>query len=233
MMKHITSAILFLIITCIPARADLILLRDGSEILASVQQISDDRVVYQINRNDITRFIDTRDVYMIKFDKRGNIYITPDRKRISGENRSIPRDVDLVYLVDGAEFIAYNLHVGVDKISFLPSKPNKKSLPVAQEFDRNKVFKIKYADGTIDIITSLIAPPAPLVVETPETDQTEPEPEFQVIFHKVEKKETLASIGEKFSVSPDDIIKWNELSPKTRPTQYLTPGLQLMLYVKP
>ncbi len=232
-MKHIATFIIFIFVALLPVKADLILLRDGSEILASVQQISDDRIVYQINRNDIGRFIDTRDVYMIKFDKRGNIYITPDRKRISGENRPIPRGVDLVYLVDGAEFIAYNLHVGVDKISFLPSKPNKKSLPVAQEYDRNQVFKIKYADGTIDIITSLLAPPPAPVAETPEVNQTEPQPEFQVIFHTVEKRETLASIGEKFDVSPDDIIKWNELSPKTRHTSFLTPGLQLMLYVKP
>lgn len=216
----------------ISAKADVILLRDGSEIHADVQQLSDDRVVYQINKNDIARFVDTRDVYMIKFDKRGNIYITPDRKRITGENRPLPKGVDVVYLITGAEYPAYNLVVDLEKVSFLPSKPSKKQVPVAQVFSRNEVFKIRYSDGTIDVITSLIAPePAP--VEVAEAKAEEEKPEFQVVFHTVAKKETLKSIGEKYGVTPEDIISWNDLSPKTRPAAYLTQGLQLMLYIKP
>lgn len=65
--------------------ADTILMRDGTEMNVSVQQLSDTKVMYRLNKKDDVKTLPTRDVYMIKFDKRGNVYITPEGKRVTGE----------------------------------------------------------------------------------------------------------------------------------------------------
>lgn len=234
-MKHFSIFTFLIIINFLSCHADIILMRNGSEIPSTVIQLSDDNVVYMTNKNAGALSVATKDVYMIKFDKRGNIYISDNNKRISGENQIIPKGVDIVYLKSGREYPAYNLKVESEKITFLSQRPSKKNIPIAQEYPRDEVFKIKYADGIIDVISEFTVPE--------DTTQQEPQPEniaeeqlqpeYQVIFHNVGKKESVASIAKRYEVSEGDIISWNNLPQKIKSSSLLTPGTQLMIYVKP
>lgn len=70
------------------------------------------------------------------------------------------------------------------------------------------------------------------IEEKAETEKHE-ENELQVVFHRVIKGETLSSIAQKYDVAVTDIISWNDLPAKFKPTAKLQPDMQLMLYVKP
>lgn len=216
--------------------ADTILMRDGTEMNVSVQQLSDTKVMYRLNKKDDVKTLPTRDVYMIKFDKRGNVYITPEGKRVTGENRPIPRDADIVYLVDGGEFPAYNLNVEENVVSFLLKKPSKKVIPVAEVYPRCQVFKIKYTDGTTDVITSIdnVARAEEKTAEVQIHEAKEElEPEYQVVFHHVGKNETLNSIAARYDVAVEDIKSWNEMPAKMKADSPVKAGTQIMIYVKP
>lgn len=235
-MKKFLLTLITGILACVQSSADTILMRDGIEMNVTVQQLSDTKVMYRLNKKDDVKTIPTKDVYMIKFDKRGNVYITPDGKRVTGENQVLPRDADVVYLVKGREFPAYNLSVEESVVTFLLRKPSKKVIPVAEAYPRCEVFKIKYTDGTVDVITSfddsdgLANNTSEPVVETVEEI---PEPEYQVVFHNVGRNENLKSIASRYDVSIDDIKSWNELSPKMKDNTPIKPGTQIMIYVKP
>lgn len=236
-MKQTLLLIISFLAVFAPASADIIMLRNGSEINCIVNQVRDDKVLYQINKKDQMREIGTTDLYMIKFDTRGNLYITPDGKRITGETVAPPKGVDLIYLVTGAEIPAYNLTVEMDGLHYFPRKPDKKSIPTPFHLERKDVFKIKYADGYIDVITNLFAPAAPAITEEakPQKESAPDEelnPQDRVIFHKTESKETLNSIAKRYDVTPEEIMEWNSLSSRISKNSYLKPGMELMIYTK-
>lgn len=213
------------------AKSDIILLRNGNEITANVNLINDDYVTYQISKRANVQSIPTKDVYMVKFDSRGNIYINDDGLRITGEKREIPKGVDVVYLVDYKEIPAYNLNVTSSKISFLTHKPNKKIIPLPDAvYQRDEVFKIRYSDGTMDVITSLDKDKM-LPVEKQDSNKSL-EPQYQVIFHIVGKKERIKDIAEKYNVEVHDIMEWNDIPSETSPNSVLTPNSQLIIYLR-
>ena len=210
------------------AKADVIHLRDGSEIPCTIRLVNDTDVKYLVHKNDQQMSVATADVYMLKFNSRGNVYISTDGKRVTGENQTIPKGVDVVYLIAGQECPAYNLTVDADYISFLPQKPSKKNIPLAVSVSRNEVFKIVYGDGTIDIITRLDVAP-----QTNEQEASTSEPEYQAVIHTVDGQETLGDIAARYNVKIDDIIEWNSLDSKLTPTTKFLSGRQLMIYVQP
>jgi len=63
--------------------------------------------------------------------------------------------------------------------------------------------------------------------EGPRTDDEATAPRFRRVPHRVRRGETLASLAERFEVSPAQLRRWNEL-PKGRP---LKPGRQLVIFV--
>lgn len=209
------------------------MLRDGSEIKATVNLISNDDVSYQTSKKEPSRNISTKDVYMVKFDSRGNIYIDENGYRITGENQKLPRLVDIVYLVDYQELPAYNLKITSTNVSFSTHKPSKKVIPILDAvYPRDKVFKIKYKDGTMDIITSLDKKRAePIVQEKSAKEEPQSEPQYQVIFHTVGKKETIKNVADKYEVPAQDLMQWNEIPTDTPENSLLTPNQQLMIYL--
>ncbi|MCM1504608.1 MAG: LysM peptidoglycan-binding domain-containing protein [Muribaculum sp.] len=227
------------------AQKDLIILKNGREFNATILQVNDRQVVYKMSskKNDAEYTLDNADVYMIRFSQRGNVYINENGRRITGENQKLPKDADIIYLIEGREIPAYEVRVFDSHISYLTAKhTNKKVVPIAEVVPRNKVFMIRYTDGTIDLINDMSAKSGtPEVAETirMESDQEvaggeqTPTDELLVVFHNVKKGDTLSSIAERYGVTVSDIISWNELPAKMKPTAKLQPDMQIMLYVTP
>lgn len=211
-------------------KADRILLRNGSEIECTIKLVNDTDVKYLVKRNDQLLSASTSDIYMLKYDKRGNVYITSDCKRITGSDREIPKGADVVYLVKGEELPAFNLSVLSNTISFYDQKPSKKRVFGRLTYAREDVFKIVYRDGSMDIITRLDFP-EPISVENAE--KTNVEPVYKAVIHKVSKKETLGDVASRYKVQLKDIIDWNNLDVNASETSSLKEGSQLMIYVLP
>ncbi len=232
------------LLTSLPsfAQKDLIILKNGREVNASIVQVNDRQVVYRLTskKNDPELSMDNSEVYMIHFSKRGNVYINSEGKRITGENHQLPKDADIIYLIEGKEIPAYDVKVYDSYVTYLNKKhTNKKVVPVAEVIQRNQIFLIKYTDGTIDLINDLSASSskeAAVSAESENTHSEDPgiqEEEMLVVFHNVKKGDTLMSIAERYDVAVEDIITWNELSAKIKPNAKLQADMQLMLYVKP
>ena len=225
----------------ISAQNDLIILRNGREANVSIVQVNDREVIYKESdkKNSAEFTAPNSEIYMLKFAKRGNVYVMPDGTRITGENQTIPRDADVVYLVSGKEIPAYELRVMKDRISFLLKKnKNTKVIPIAEVLPRTDVFMIRYSDGTKDILTDITLQQHATNEETVIQQETpgneiDDDDELQVVFHRVVKGETISSIAQKYNVAENDIISWNDLPAKFKPTARLQPDMQLMLYIKP
>lgn len=220
------------------AQDDLMIFRDGSEKSVKVIQVADKRVTYlpQGKKNTQETYADPKDVYMIRFKERGNVYITPEGKRVTGENRKTDKGADLIYMVEGKEIQAYNLQVLENVIVYQEEKPKKKQYVSPVTVGKDEVFMIKYKDGTKDMITDITAG-GHEAEERAGSEAAEEEPakeqELQVVFHNVKKNETLAIISRRYGLAVKDIIEWNDLPPKLKPSTRLQAGMQLMLYVKP
>ena len=79
----------------------------------------------------------------------------------------------------------------------------------------------------IDVITPIDK------VKEPEEESKEEEiqkPQYIVLFHAVTKGQNLKNIAEKYNVKVSQIIEWNDLPAKSKPTAALTVGMQLMIY---
>lgn len=228
--------------TCMPvmamAQGDLVIFRDGSEKSVKVIQVADKRVTYlpQGKKDAQEMYADPKDIYMIHFKERGNVYITPEGKRVTGENRKTDKEADIIYMVEGKEIQAYELQVLENVIVYKAEKPKKKQYVAPTTIGKEEVFMIKYKDGTKDMMTDLSAgskdggaePVDEAAAEEPAKGQ-----ELQVVFHNVKKNETLAIVSKRYGVAVADIIEWNDLPQKLRPSTRLQAGMQLMLYVKP
>ncbi len=236
---HIPSSLL--------AQEDLIIFRNGDEKEVRIVMVSSDEVTYSESAKGGPVIKDKlKDIYMLRYSKRGNVYITEDCKRISGENQKIDKDANVIYLVKGGEILAYDLLIQENTVMY-SAKPKNKSLfgkkgtvEPMQSLDISDVFFIKYKDGTKDLITDITAErkeaEEKAKKEAEEKAQAEEElkkiNETKVIFHNVKKGETLAIVAKRYHISCDNIIEWNDLPKNTKQNAKLTPDMQLMIYVK-
>ena len=104
---------------------DHLILRNGQEFNVKLHQITNEAVTYSLNgdKHVARESIPSKDVYMINIEKQGNIYLTPDGKRITGEaNRVDPKKYDVIYLVSGAEIGAKNIKLTEDAVVYTPIK---------------------------------------------------------------------------------------------------------------
>lgn len=229
----------------VQAQSDYIIMRDGQEIVGKIVRVDNSSVVYEASSKLISlkkseeKSLDLKDVYMLHYESRGNIYITSEGRRITGENQKIDKNADVIYLVSGKEIPAYDVRVSMDDVRFRShdiAKKKKKNAPnrpnPEQVFSISEVFMIKYKDGTKDILTEFVQPSGQQeVVEEP---QEESEVEVQqVVFHNVQRGETLNFIAKRYDVKVEDIIQWNDLPQSIKPNAKLQTDMQLMLYVKP
>ncbi len=239
-MKKIGIVLLLLISSLASmAQNDLVILRDGNELKVNIIQIDNDGISYNYDKKSpSSQRIDLKDIYMMHFDKRGNIYINSEGKRVTGENQKIGKGQDIIYLVSGKEIPCFEVQVFPNKVTYLLSKRgNTKVIPIAEVFALEEVFMIKYSDGIREIVTPLSKAQekvkAPEPEPEPEPEIEDNEPKMQVVFHNVKRGETLEIIAERYDVTTSDIIEWNDLPKNLRPKARLRADMQLMLYVLP
>lgn len=151
-----------------------------------------------------------------------------DGKRIIKPSSDIPKDANIIYLVEGGEIPAWNITLGANGV--VSYKKEKKTFE-DQHLLASQIFMIKYADDSKDIFNSPLAV-AQKQEEAESKPEPEPKPELKVVFHTVKKGETLANIAERYDVTVDDIKEWNELGGALSDQYRPKANTQLMIQAK-
>lgn len=216
---------------------DHIIFRNGQESDVKLYQINDDKIVFGYigDNTGFQKEVSSKDVYMVYIEKQGNVYLTTDGKRITGEAKRVdPKKQDAIYLVKGAEIGAENIRITENNIKYsvrtkgqgfsgLISKGNLSE----STLEKSEVFMIRYKSGMVDIITPIDVVPE-VVVDT--TSQKEPEPQFVVVFHEVKRGDTLNKVADNYNVSTEQLREWNDIPSRTKDNSPLATGMQLMIY---
>ncbi len=215
---------------------DKIILRNGQEMRVEITQIDIDKVYFKKSlKKSVTQdVLDFKHIYMIYTPSRGNIYISSDGKRLTGEQHSYKKDATIIYLIKGAEIPAYDVKIQGENLFYLKEKSqgsNKSSAPAFQVLKLADVFMLKYKNGSRDIINKIVCDET-YEHEAPNIKEDSENSDLKVVFHNVKANETLASISKIYDVSSNDIILWNDLPSTTNHNQPLQVDMQLMLYVK-
>ena len=125
--------------------------------------MTDDKIVYAYigDNTGAQHEASSKEVYMVYIEKQGNMYITPEGKRYTGEtNRSNAKKYDVIYLFRGAEIAAENIKITENDIHY-SIKSNAVGIKgligkgsVAETvLAKSEVFMIRYRSGMSDIIT--------------------------------------------------------------------------------
>lgn len=133
------------------AQRDLILLRDGSERKAKIIMVTNENTVFCSGESSSAQeSIPNKDIYMIKYDKRGNVFFTDEGERITGTGDGrIPSNASAIYLLKGQEIIGFNIEMDTVKVYYTVSK--KKSKDVLS-IDKSDIFLISYPDDTKEML---------------------------------------------------------------------------------
>ena len=144
---------------------DMMLLRNGDEIQCKVDMISNGSIFFR--ENGIRSQLPTNQLYMIKYEKRGNAFFNSEgesnyNSELSSAKLS-KKDI-AIYLCDGGEIIASEVKVSNESVDYRTA--NKKAnaitgfLPIKKSENWNslpqkKVFLIRYFDGSREVINNL------------------------------------------------------------------------------
>lgn len=129
---------------------DLILLRDGSERKVKIIMVNNDATFFSVDKSSAQESISNKDIYMIKYNKRGNVFYTEDGERLTGDgDGKIPSNATAIYLLKGQEIIGYNIEIDKVKVLFTASKKIGKDLLTINKSD---IFLIAYPDGTRELM---------------------------------------------------------------------------------
>ena len=133
------------------AQRDLILLRDGSERKVKIIMVKNDNTLFAIDKkSSVQESVPNKDIYMIKYDKRGNVFFTENGERISGaDDAKIPSNATAIYLLRGEEIIGYNVEMDADKVSFKKTKKGDKDVAT---INKSEIFLIVYPDETRELL---------------------------------------------------------------------------------
>lgn len=135
---------------------DAIIFRDGRVKSVKIIQTNNDKTLFKDSdeKNAPEVYVENKNVFMLKFKKRGNVVFNANGERIlsNSEHTEIPKDAIVVYYKDGREVPAYNLTMDANVVSF---KTNKKGKGNPVFSPKKEVFMISYPDGTRDILTNL------------------------------------------------------------------------------
>lgn len=238
-MKHF-GILLFTVVlsVCQTFAYDHVIFRDGQEYDVKLHQITNEKIIYTDvqNKSKERQEALSADVYMVYIEKQGNIYLTSDGQRITGESKRVdPKKYDVIYLVNGGEIGANNIRITENDVQYSNKNKSggiggfiKKAEVEINSYPKNEVFMVRYKSGMVDVITPFTVEKEEIKeeVEDPQPQQ----PQYTVVFHAVKKGETLKTIAEHYNVTVEEIMEWNELSTKIKPTKPLTTGMQLMIY---
>lgn len=150
---------------------DHIIFRNGIESDVKLYQINDEKVVYSYIGDKTSSLYDapSNNVYMVYINKHGNIYITPNGKRITGESkRADVKHKDVIYLVKGAEIAADDEKITESHIRYTVKNKGKGiTLGLIGNclirnggssealLEKSEVFMIRYRSGMVDVITPI------------------------------------------------------------------------------
>ena len=149
-------ALLFLMTMCnivAIAQKDLIIKRDGSEMQVKIIMVDTRETVYKTDdrKNSEELRINNTDIYMIKYEKRGNVFFSTTGERFQGKGgNKIPKDAIILYLKAGEEVFAYDLGMDMRNVSYKTSDAKNARVLKLQ---KDLVFLIKYPDGTREILS--------------------------------------------------------------------------------
>lgn len=203
---------------------------DSIEVVLPTAKSVFGKSIYVINKGTVGAKVSIKDVYMVCYEKRGNIYFNKDGQRKSGEMQKLDKTADVIYLLSGAEIPAWDIRFEDNCVKFQKDKTKKKAFSSLGSFPVEEVFMILYSDGSKDVLNDFKEPELEPVVVEPVKE--EPKEIIKVIYHKVKRGETLAEVSEKYGVSPDEIIEWNELSNKFKPSSRLPIDRDIIIYQK-
>ena len=129
---------------------DLILLRDGSERKVKIILVKNESTVFSVDESSAQQNISNKDIYMIKYDKRGNVFFTEDGERVTGAgDGKIPSNATTIYLLKGQEIIGYNVEMDTIRVLYTTSRKRGKDLFSVNKSD---IFLIAYPDGTKEML---------------------------------------------------------------------------------
>lgn len=130
------------------AQKDKIVFRDGTIRDCKLMMVTADSTVFTADGHRVG--VHNTEVYMVKYDKRGNVFYTDSGEQFSGEgDGKVPGAAAAIYLTSGKEIVAYNLMMGVDNVTYQTGK--KKNSPT-ETVAKDDIFMILYQDGTRMII---------------------------------------------------------------------------------
>lgn len=216
---------------------DYILFRNGVIVPGKIQQVTDQNTVLRVKKGFMgskgeDQAFPMDKVYMLHYQSRGNVYVTPEGKRRSGETQTIANDADVIYLVAGKEIPAYGIRIDDGMVYYRETKQTKKAISSERKLLPDEIFMILYSDGSKDILTDITVVEQPEAVEEPvQAEEEVAEPTLKVLFYNVKKGDTLAKIAKMHNVTTDQIVEWNDLPAKTRTNTALQADMQLMIYV--
>lgn len=131
------------------AQQDFILMRDGSSRRVQIDMVSSDMTTF-IEEGGNRVSVPNTAIYMIKYNKRGNVFFTEEGNRVSGDDDGkIPNGASAIYLLQGGEITGYRVSINEKSVSYAISK---KSSAAINYIPVESVFLILYPDGTKDLI---------------------------------------------------------------------------------
>ncbi|MCC8118243.1 MAG: LysM peptidoglycan-binding domain-containing protein [Bacteroidales bacterium] len=199
------------------------------------------------------------DIYMITTKSQGSRVVNKDGKLVNCDVMDDSEAEESIYLVHGGKLMGDIVSIGAEDIVYKYTKSTQKELKKYKKesqkdrskvdpkkeaayyylyanipISRDEVFMIYHEKTKVsEIITSLadVEEDIPqIVVEEPKEEEAA-EPVQELKFHRVTKGQTLSMIASRYGVTPEEIIEWNDLNPKININGYLTPDLQLAIYI--
>lgn len=169
--------LLFLLFPLNAFAQDHIIFRDGREKDYKVIQVNSDKTLCKESDKKKAEeiILDNSDIYMIRYEKRGNVFFTEEGERFSGKTIEKPDNkATMIYLKEGKEIEAFDFEMTSDSIKYKEEKGRiniftKREKDVeTKEIPKSDIFMLKYPDGTKDILT-------PFVSKKKENDQNHSE----------------------------------------------------------
>lgn len=236
-MKRNILLLTVLLFASVVFASDHIIFRDGRMTPVKIHQVSQEKIMFSyIDTSDPrVQEVPSSEVYKIYIEKQGNFYITPEGKRLTGEEKCPDfKKMDVIYLVSGGEIATERVELHENGVYYTvkEKKMFKKSETTSMVRRYSDVFMIRYKSGMIDIITPFEVKPAE---PEPEAKPEEPAPKKSVLtYHTVTKGDTLQAIAEKYNITTKQIREWNYdlIKDSTKDTAQLKIGIELMIYVE-
>lgn len=154
---------------------DIMITRDGEEREVKIDRITVKEVVFTDlkKKKRGKQSLPTNFVYLIKTDKRGNIFFDEEGNQITRPKKKIDKKDEVVYLTSCDEVVAYQLSILKDVITY--KEADKKKAPVITK-KKSEVFMIRHSDMSKDLFTGVKTNPQKLTTMPTSTNAPSTQP---------------------------------------------------------